>query len=64
MKETMSPYSDRDRWNALSGRPGDGQRRAVRATEIGNFGKGMWYLNILTPADAMGAIRGQITQNN
>jgi mono/diheme cytochrome c family protein len=33
----------------------------VAAADIGNFGKGMWYLNVLTPADPMGAIRGQIT---
>jgi mono/diheme cytochrome c family protein len=33
----------------------------VTAADIGNFGKGMWYLNVLTPADPMGAIRGQIT---
>jgi mono/diheme cytochrome c family protein len=33
----------------------------VTAADVGNFGKGMWYLNILTPADPKGAIRGQIT---
>jgi mono/diheme cytochrome c family protein len=33
----------------------------VTAADVANFSNGMWYLNILTPADPTGAIRGQIT---
>jgi mono/diheme cytochrome c family protein len=33
----------------------------VTAADIANFNNGMWYLNVLTPADPNGAIRGQIT---
>src|SRR5262249_53320144 len=33
----------------------------VTAADVGNFNNGMWYLNVLTPADPNGAIRGQIT---
>ena len=33
----------------------------VTAADVSNFNNGMWYLNVLTPADPNGAIRGQIT---
>jgi len=33
----------------------------ITAADVSNFNNGMWYLNVLTPADPTGAIRGQIT---
>lgn len=33
----------------------------ITAADVSNFKNGMWYLNVLTPADPNGAIRGQIT---
>jgi mono/diheme cytochrome c family protein len=32
----------------------------ISAADVANFNNGMWYLNVLTPADPNGAIRGQI----
>lgn len=32
----------------------------ITAADLSNFNNGMWYLNVLTPADPTGAIRGQI----
>jgi mono/diheme cytochrome c family protein len=33
----------------------------ITAGDVSNFNNGMWYLNVLTPADPNGAIRGQVT---
>lgn len=33
----------------------------IAAADVGNFNQGKWYVNVLTPAFAGGAIRGQIT---
>jgi mono/diheme cytochrome c family protein len=33
----------------------------IAASDVSNFNNGMWYVNVLTPADTNGAIRGQIT---
>jgi hypothetical protein len=33
----------------------------ITAADVANFNNGMWYLNVLTPADPNGAIRGQVT---
>ncbi len=32
----------------------------ITATDVSNFSKGLWYVNVLTPADPNGAIRGQV----
>jgi hypothetical protein len=32
----------------------------ITAADVMNFGKGLWYVNVLTPADPNGAIRGQV----
>jgi hypothetical protein len=33
----------------------------IAASDVSKFNNGMWYVNVLTPADPNGAIRGQIT---
>jgi mono/diheme cytochrome c family protein len=33
----------------------------ITAADISNFNKGLWYVNVLTPADPNGAIRGHVT---
>ena len=34
---------------------------AIAVTDVANFTAGSWYINVITPEDATGAIRGQIT---
>ena len=33
----------------------------IAATDVANFNGGMWYVNLITATDQMGAIRGQVT---
>jgi len=33
---------------------------AITASDVGNFNANKWYLNVATPADTKGAIRGQV----
>jgi hypothetical protein len=33
----------------------------IAATDVSNFSKGLWFVNVLTPADPNGAIGGKIT---
>ena len=33
----------------------------IAATDVANFNSGMWYVNLITATDQMGAIRGQVT---
>jgi hypothetical protein len=34
---------------------------AIAVTDVANFTAGSWYINVITPEDTTGAIRGQIT---
>jgi len=37
---------------------------SVTAADVGNFNANKWYVNVITPADPNGAIRGQIEANS